>query len=338
MGNPIHPALDFDGAVSAGIDNDSYAAFAHASFDITDRFSISGGVRYTFDEKGFDSILERFSAGVITHDVSIKDDWSAWTPKVSLDYDVTDNVMAYVSAARGFKSGGFNGRPTNAFVAMQPFDPEYVWTYEAGFKSEFVNRRLILNGAMFYSDYTNMQLLSVAIDEFGGIVALVENAGEAEIKGFELEMNAIPFRDARLDFGIGFLDAKYKELDPSVSSITLDDDLVKTPAWNISVGGEYTVWLADDFGATLRADYSYRSTTQHVADNNPLLEQEPYSLLNLRLTFAPDDGPWSLAVFATNVTDKLYISNGLSQFDTLGTTDVTYGRPREWGVMASWAF
>ena len=338
MGNPIHPALDFDGAVSAGIDNDSYAAFAHASFDITDRFSISGGVRYTFDEKGFDSILERFSAGVITHDVSIKDDWSAWTPKVSLDYDVTDNVMAYVSAARGFKSGGFNGRPTNAFVAMQPFDPEYVWTYEAGFKSEFVNRRLILNGAMFYSDYTNMQLLSVAIDEFGGIVALVENACEAEIKGFVLEMNAIPFRDARLDFGIGFLDAKYKELDPSVSSITLDDDLVKTPAWNISVGGEYTVWLADDFGATLRADYSYRSTTQHVADNNPLLEQEPYSLLNLRLTFAPDDGPWSLAVFATNVTDKLYISNGLSQFDTLGTTDVTYGRPREWGVMASWAF
>ena len=75
-----------------------------------------------------------------------------------------------------------------------------------------------------------------------------------------------------------------------------------------------------------------------MADNNPLLEQEPYSLLNLRLTFAPDDGPWSLAVFATNVTDKLYISNGLSQFDTLGTTDVTYGRPREWGVMASWAF
>lgn len=338
MGNPIHPLLDFDGAVAAGIDNNSYAAFAHVSFDITDRLSISGGIRYTLDEKGFDSILERFSAGVVTHDVSIEDDWSAWTPKASIDFDLTDNVMTYVSVARGFKSGGFNGRPTNAFVAMQPFDPEYVWTYEAGFKSEFADRRLILNGAMFYSDYTNMQLLSVAIDEFGGIVALVENAGEAEIKGFELEMNAVPFRDARLDFGVGFLDARYKELDSGVTSITLDSELVKTPKWSVNVGGEYTAWLTRELGATLRADYSYRSTTQHVADNNPLLEQEPYGLLNLRLTLAPAEGPWSLAVFATNVTDKLYISNGLSQFDTLGTTDVTYGRPREWGVMASWSF
>ncbi|WP_425409907.1 TonB-dependent receptor [Hyphococcus sp.] len=338
MGNPVHPLLDFDGAVSAGIDNDSYAVFAHTNFAVTDRLSVSGGIRYTYDEKGFDSILERFSAGVVTHDVSIEDDWSAWTPKISLDYDLTDNIMVYASAARGFKSGGFNGRPTNAFVAMQPFDPEYVWTYETGFKSEFANRRFILNGAMFYSDYTNMQLLAVSIDNFGGIVALVENAGAAEIKGFELEMNAVPARNLRLDAGIGFLDAEYSELDPSVASISLDSELVKTPKWSLNFGGEYTAALGGALEATFRADYSYRTRTQHVADNNPLLTQDAYGLLSLRLSLAPVDGPWEVSVFGTNLTDERYISNGLSQFDTLGTTDVTFGRPREWGVMAKWSF
>lgn len=336
-GNPIHPALDFDGAVSAGIDNDSYAAYAHMSFDITDRLGISGGIRYTSDKKNFTSVFDRFSAGVTTHDVAIDDEWSAWTPKVSLDYHLSDDVMTYVSAARGFKSGGFNGRPTNAFVAMQPFDPEYVWTYEAGLKSEFANRRLILNGAMFYSEYTNMQLSTVAIDNLGGIVVLVENAGAAEIKGFELELNAIPTRNVRIDAGVGFTDAKYTELDPSVSAITLDDDLVKTPKWSLNIGGEYYIPIGG-WGVTLRADYAYRTRTQHVADNNPLLEQDAYGLLNLRASVGPEDGSWELSAFGTNVTDELYISNGLSQFDTLGTTDVTFGRPAEWGVNAKWRF
>jgi iron complex outermembrane receptor protein len=71
---------------------------------------------------------------------------------------------------------------------------------------------------------------------------------------------------------------------------------------------------------------------QHVAANDPLLEQPGYGTLNLRLAFGPADGSWELAVFGTNVTDELYIVNGLSQRDTLGTTDVTYGRPREWGL------
>ncbi len=86
MGNPIHPALDFNGAVSAGIDNDSYAAFMHASFKITDKLSVSGGVRYTDDSKGYDSVLERFEAGVVTHDLTVEESWNAWTPKFGVDY------------------------------------------------------------------------------------------------------------------------------------------------------------------------------------------------------------------------------------------------------------
>ncbi|WP_299322566.1 TonB-dependent receptor [Parasphingopyxis sp.] len=337
-GNPVHPSLDFDGLLTSEIDSDSYSAYGHFSFDVTDRFSISGGLRYTSDEKDFTSRFDRLSAGVTTHDVDTGDSWNAWTPRIGIEYDWSDDLMTYASVARGFKSGGFNGRPTTEFVARTPFAPEFVWTYEAGFNSMFADRRVILNGAAFYSDYTNLQLLSVTSDPQGGIVALVENAGKARIVGFELELTAMPVPGLRFDAGLGYLDAEYRQLDASVTSITLDDDLVKTPEWSFSIGAQYTADLSDDWQLMLRADYAYRSTVQHVPDNNPLLEQSGYGLLNARIAFGPSDESWELAVFGTNLTDELYIANGLSQADTLGTTDVTYGRPREWGVSLSARF
>ncbi|QLC26445.1 TonB-dependent receptor [Parasphingopyxis algicola] len=337
-GNPIHPALDFDGLLTSRINNDSYSAYGHFSFDITDRLSVSGGLRYTSDEKDFDSRFDRLSAGVTTHDVETGDSWNAWTPRIGVEYDWSDDLMTYASVARGFKSGGFNGRPTTEFVARTPFAPEFVWTYELGFNSMFADRRVILNGAAFYSDYSNLQLLSITSDPQGGIVALVENAGKARIMGFELELTAMPVPGLRFDAGLGYLDAEYRQLDASVNTITLSDDLVKTPEWSLSLGAEYTADLSDDWQLTIRGDYAYRSTVQHVADNNPLLEQSGYGVFNARLAFGPSDESWELAVFGTNIGDELYITNGLSQADTLGTTDVSYGRPREWGVSVSARF
>jgi len=337
-GNPIHPALDFDGLISSRINNDSYSAYGHFSFDITDQLSISGGLRYTSDEKDFDSRFDRLSAGVTTHDVETGDSWNAWTPRIGVEYDWSDDLMTYASASRGFKSGGFNGRPTNQFVAETPFAPEFVWTYELGFHSMFADRRVILNGAAFYSDYSNLQLLSITSDAQGGIVALIENAGKARIMGFELELTAMPVPGLRFDAALGYIDAEYTELDPGVNTITLDDDLVKTPEWSLSFGAEYTADLSDDWQLTVRGDYAYRSTVQHVPDNNPLLEQSGYGTVNARIAFGPTDESWELAVFGTNITDELYITNGLSQADTLGTIDVSYARSREWGVSVSARF
>lgn len=337
-GNPIHPALDFNALVSSGINSDSYSAYGHFSFAITEQLSVSGGLRYTSDEKDFASRLDRREAGVTTHDIEVGDRWNAWTPRIGFEYEWSDDLMTYVSAARGFKSGGFNGRPTNAFVASTPFAPEYVWTYEAGFHARTADRRFSLNGAAFHSDYTNLQLLSITSDAQGGIVALVENAGKARIRGFELELLAEPVQGLRFDAGLGYLDAEYRQLDPSVTSIALTDDLVKTPEWSFSAGLQYSTEIDGRWQITLRGDYSYRSTVQHVASNDPLLEQPGYDLVNLRAAFGPVDESWEVAVFGTNVTDELYITNGLSQRDTLGTTDVSFGRPQEWGVSLSARF
>jgi len=338
VGNPVHPTLDFVGNLTSRINNDSYSAYGHLSFDVTERLSVSGGLRYTSDEKDFDARFDRLEAGVTTHDLETGDSWNAWTPRIGFDYDWSDDFMTYASVARGFKSGGFNGRGSTDFVARTPFAPEFVWTYEMGFHSMFADRQVILNGAAFYSDYSNLQLLSITSDPQGGIIALVENAGAARIMGFELELTAMPLPGLRFDVGLGYLDAEYTQLDASVSSVALDDELVKTPEWSLSLGAEYSADISEDWQLTIRGDYSYRSTIQHVADNNPLLEQGGYGLFNARIAVGPSDESWELAVFGTNLSDELYITNGLGQADSLGSTDVSFGRPREWGVSVSARF
>jgi iron complex outermembrane receptor protein len=336
-GNPIHVALDYDGVIVGDIKSNSYAAYVHGEYALTDQLNLTAGVRYSLDKKTYSPRFDHLASGVTAYDLTTGDDWKAWTPKFGLDYHWTPAVMTYVSASRGYKSGGFNGRSTTAVVATNPFAPEYVWTYEAGFKTESFDRRLVLNGAFFYSDYTNLQLLTIASDPNSGVVAVVENAGAAKIQGFELELRATPLNRMHIDAGLGYLDGKYTKLDPTVTAVTLDSTLAKTPKWTFTVGADYGVDLGGVV-ATARVDYSYRAKVQNVANDLEILAQPGFSLWNATLRLEPSAADWSVTLFGTNLSDKRYITNGLSALDSLGPADVSYGRPREWGVRLDYRF
>ncbi len=330
-GNPANVSLDLDELISTRISSNSYSGYAHGEYKITDRLTASAGLRYTYDVKHLAESLQQLQSN--THDYSVgpHDSWDALTPQFGLQYQWTPDIMTYVSAARGFKAGGFNGRASTAFAADIPFDPEYVWTYEAGVKTEWLDNRLLLNGAAFYSDYSNLQLTTVTSDPAGSIQAIVQNAGKARIDGFELEGTAIPLDGWNVDFGLGYLDAAYTRLSPTVTGVTLGDRLVKTPKWSLTIGSDYTFGMA--WGdLTLRADYSYRSKVENVAGNDPLLAQNGYGLFSANATIRPEGAFWSLVLFGTNLADERYIANGLSGLDSVGTADVTYGRPREFGA------
>ena len=115
------------------------------------------------------------------------EDWSSFTPRFAIDYKVNDEAMIYASIAKGFRPGSFHVRADNQFV-----DEEVLWNYEIGFKTDWFNNRMRLNGAIFYSDFTDIQIIR-AIEETtpgGGTLGKRENAGEASIQGFELEWMA----------------------------------------------------------------------------------------------------------------------------------------------------
>jgi len=337
MGNPVNAALDLDFDIFNQIDTQSFAVFTHNTYDLTDRFALSAGLRWAYEEKDYFLDHSRVNSGAqIIPPTTVGDDWNAFLPKVSLDYQVTDDVFTYASVSRGFKSGGFNGRPTTE-AEVSSFDPEFVWAYEIGAKTELFDRRAVFNLSAFYYDYKDIQLSIVSADQTGNLILIVENGGTARTIGVEAELQARPNEYISIDGAVGYLDAEYKELNPG-ATITLDNELVKTPKFTANVGVNIDVPLSDRWAASLRGDWSYRGDHFNDVPNTPILEQEAVSLFNARLTLADAEGGWDFAVFGTNLSNEQYITSGISAITSFGTVEGVFASPRRWGVSVQKSF
>ncbi|NOX25300.1 MAG: TonB-dependent receptor [Deltaproteobacteria bacterium] len=331
-GNPINVLLDLDLDIFNEIDIKSYAVFSQGTFKISDKVSISGGARYSYEKKDYFLNHVRHNSGVATvGNTTVSKNWSSFTPMGSIDFQVNEDALVYASVTKGFKSGGFNGRPISE-GQVASFAPERVLSYEVGFKTDWANNRLRLNGAVFIANYTDMQLGSISADANGILQLRIQNAGKARIKGFELEMQARPVANFDITGSLGYVDFKITELDPGVVDFNINSKAVKTPEWNASLGAQYTWDISVDSSISLRGDWTYQSKTFQDVQNSELVASPGYSLLNARLTYINHDGNWEIALFATNLTDKAYIVNGYQTLTSFGTANLIYGRPREWGL------
>lgn len=336
-GNPVNAIFDLDFDIFNRIDTRSYAFFTHDSFELTDRFAISGGLRWVHEKKDYFLSHLRVNSGVpIVPPTNVSDEWNALLPKVSLDFQATDDIFAYASAARGFKSGGFNGRPTTT-AEVGSFDPEFVWAYEIGMKTELFDRRAVFNIAGFYYDYKDIQLTIVSADSTGNLILVVENAGTARMIGAEAEFQARPTEFISFDGAVGYLDAEYRELNPG-ATIAATNRLVKTPKVTASLGVNIDMPISSRWTATLRGDWSYRGAHFNDAPNTPILRQEAVSLFNARLSLIDDVAGWNIAFFGTNLSNERYITSGLSALTSFGTVEGVFASPRRWGVSVEKSF
>jgi len=325
---------------------DSFATFGQVSWDITDRINLFGGLRWTTERKqqqntslldnrdGIATILPPIAipapgtTRVALPFTQVQQTFSAVTPRVGVNLQVADRIRVYASYAEGFKSGGFNGRPSSALII--PFAPETVQTYEAGLKAEFFDRLLRANFSVFQSDYKNQQLLV-----FTPISGLFEtqNAGDSRIRGFEIDVTANISERLALSGTLGHLDAGYRTLAPNVANITLNTPLPLTPAWTYSLSGEYRQPLGANAGELrFRADWQHRSQVSFQLENDPLERQSGYGLLNLRLTYVLPDDRIRVSAFGTNVTNTRYLTNAQDTLAGNGTAFGGVGRPAEWGL------
>ena len=262
--------------------------------------------------------------------------WDALTPRFGLNYQINEDVLVYGSIAQGFKSGGFNGR-TGSPGAEGPYDPEYVWTYEAGLKSELLNRRLRLNAAAFWNDYQDLQFSVSSLAPNGtDLIITLENAAAAEIKGFEIEIAALPFENFELNASAGYLDAKFTEVDPGAEEVTEDSQLMGAPEWTTSLAGVYTIPVTGFGEFRLAADYSYRSKIYYNPLNTDLITG-PVELVNAQVSFTPDNTDWTLTAGVTNLFDEEYYASGLGPAG-LGVVRGVVGRPQEWFARATYTF
>ncbi len=328
------------------LDVSSIAVFGQASFALTDTLEVFGGARYTEETKtqsfisrldNRDRVVTRLPPFVIPAPgqvrvslpfTTVEDTFDAFSPKVGVNFELTPDISLYTSYAEGFKSGGFTGRPSNRMV--EAYDPERVTSYEAGFKALLFDRGLRFNAAVFHSDYSDIQLLV-----FTPISGLFDtrNAGDAQIRGFELEADGRIGSRFNYYASLGYLDASYERLSDQVANITRDTPLPLTPEWTYAVGVQYAQPLGTRGGElVLRADYNYRSQVSYQLEADPLEIQPKFDLLNLRATYVDPQDRFELSVFGTNVLDEEYFTNAQDTLQGNGTAFAGIGDPAEWGV------
>lgn len=344
------------GGFSVVVDSkaDSISGFGHISYDLTDRIRVSGGIRYTSETREFDTrgdlLIAPGGAG-FSPPVNGKDTFTAWTPKVTLDYKPTDNILLYASVSRGFRSGGFNGQTTQANPEFFTYGPEYALNYELGFKSRLWGGRVIFNTSAYFVDYTDKQFAFQTPDPNGVVIAVRENAGEAEVLGMETELKIALTDKLRLEGAFAYNDNEYTELNQSlqnITRITLDSPFLYAPKYTATAGLQYTEPDFVGIGkASFRVDAAHKSRIYYNANiddlNHPVFGsrfniQEAYTKINARITFAPQNSNWTLAFYGRNLTDKVIFERNLSIPAVAAFDLAAYGQPRELGVEVQYDF
>lgn len=307
----------------------AYALFGQGAYALLDRLRLTAGLRYSYEKKDF--AYRVFFNGAQVDGGNPSDSWTAWTPKFGIDFDVTEHVMAYASATRGFKSGGFqlgDGRP---------FLPEYLWSYEAGVKSTFLQRRLRANASAFYYDYTNLQVV-----QYINGIATTTNAGKATIKGLELEVLARPMNRLTLNSTVAYLDARYDIYFDAGTSLA-GNRLPNAPKWNVTLGAEYRATLGTSGDLLFRTDLALRDKVFFKPSNDPLYAGENVTLLNGRISFQPNGKDWEIALYGRNLTNERYASYKAVGTDVSGVSNpslplTVYGEPRQYGMQLRYNF
>lgn len=307
----------------------SYAVYGQASYEIVERVRVTLGGRYTDEKKTLDGITTLFGPIVLVPPTDRSSKFSNFSPKFGLDYKVSDEVMLYGSITRGFRSGGFNGRPF-APSDLTPYSAEKVTAYEAGVKSELFDRALRFNVAGFYNDYKDIQLTAVS-NSGGTSIVLTGNAASAKIYGFEAEFEARPVRELSLFGSVGYMKNDLTEKAGFTFGAT---ELPTSPKWTLAFGGQYEVPLGDTMGLAFGGDMSHTASFTPQFDPSPAARIPAYSLVNGRITLANKDSGWSLMLFAKNLFDKRYRTYA----QTAGSQDATvawFGPSRRIGVQAT---
>jgi len=339
------PTLLFDFFQNDDISNRSISAFGHLELHLTDRLDLIGGLRYTDDKKiyrygrlnldgtepsGTPLTPNFLVAGI--NDLGGPFEGDRVDYRIGVNYDLNDDLMVYAQVSTGFKGGGVNPRPSAPDQVLS-FGPETVTTFEGGFKSQLLDRRVRLNGAVFLNDYTDIQLVRYQCPDSVVLSCSVpSNAGDAEILGFELEAFAEPVDGLTFDGSLGYLDFDYTEIKNPATLVTEDMIAPFISKWQLSAGLQYEAELASGATITPRLDWSYRSDFFYNSINNEYNRIDGYSLFNGRIAFTSPDEAWQLSANVTNIFDKFYYTGKSENIGSFGVVTGNPGRPREWSV------
>ena len=344
-------------------DTRSFALFGNVTYDFTEKFSTTAGLRWTHEKKkldiglltyqtaaGFNSnpwwranaLVTPVLSGAATANGSRhpEDSWSEWTFDITPEYRVTDKILTFFRYARGFRSGGFNTGIGGNLNTATTVKPEYLDAYEIGVKTEWLNGRLFANANVFRYDYSDIQVNLLTQNPFGpGVVTALTNGAKGKVEGAELELLARPVDALVLRGSLGLLETEYTDFGANTGNA-----FVRSPKLTAAVGAEYTFGLGDGSQIVAAADANYRSREFFLVDRQsinqyPDLTQEGFSLFNARLSYITPNKKLRVTGYVDNITDELYQNHGRPNGpDGTGRFIHTYGSPRTVGLTVTTVF
>jgi iron complex outermembrane receptor protein len=392
-GGYVHDFVPFEGLlyvydVQNNVNNKDIAAFFHADYALTKQISFTAGGRYTdviADFIGGQSDLNSFPFGSVCYQTSCggapplntiapgesapgtpyyryfpntpdSQSWHIFDPTLGAQYHFNDDVMAYASWGKGFKQGGWTTRLSAAITSPEAarFSPEYSKTYELGLKSQWFDHRVQANAAVYFTNYDGIQL-----NIQRGISPVYTNAGNADIKGAELEVLANVGGGFSLNFNAAFIDAYYTYVNPQanipqyalpgsgltvcpgVPALTgcaiqgpgsqLDAKLPKTPKWKFTFDPSYDLRLPNDALLRVLPAFTYTSDLYNDALNTPELHRPATRILDASLHYVSPTGRYDLAFGGTNLLNDRFITAGSPNYGA-GEVGGYYNDPAEWYV------
>ncbi|MEM8987980.1 MAG: TonB-dependent receptor [Pseudomonadota bacterium] len=337
---------------------ETIGVFAQADYQITPLLKLIAGARYEDEERDLMD-LGTFVTNVAFADVNFANNstdgtledrsqsLSEVTWKAGVEATPTDDLLLFATVSKGIKSGGFTTYNTLNPSFVDPFDEEELLAYEIGFKSEFADGKVRLNGAAFYYDYDNQQVQSAEFAEilvFGIAVPIgrIVNAEESEIYGGELELAWIPVRGLEITQSFAYKEGEFEDfVDLDIAASSIAGTAVSVDRTGQSLGFpeityqgsiSYTAPVDGGFYWSGLLDYSYRDET-----TPPLLGSDytvdDYWLINGQVAFGAENGRWEAAIWGRNILDEEY--DEVRNFFTPGFDVAAPGLPRTYGVRLS---
>ena len=334
-------------------ETDSYSLFGQVEVDLTPEVMFTVGLRYTYDEKSFDSkvffnelgngysggsgstvfvpplLVYDFSPETVGSDADIDD--GLWSGKVQIDYTPNDNTLIYAGISRGVKGAGFNTNiGGNLTIEETPFDSESLYAYEIGSKLDLMEKSLRLNSSVYYYDYSDYQGFA-----FNGLQGVVGNY-DGTFFGFEVEAIAsLPF-DTEGILGVSYIDSELEDI-PTAYSGVQDQEALMAPEWMANGSIIKSIPIGDNL-ISLNWNFNYVDDQYASVDNNDAVFVESSFIHNARISYTMEASSIEIAAFINNIGDENRQTFAYDLISTGGYQLRSYDRPRWWGVTVRKSF
>jgi iron complex outermembrane receptor protein len=327
---------------------ESTAIFGQGDVELFPGARLTLGGRLTYEHKTFDALsLATFETNAAfppetpLYDLQENLANRGASYKAAFDYRLTKTILAYASISTGFKSGGFNGGflandVPEALVQLRPIKPEYLTDYEIGEKADWLDGRLRVNTAGFYYSYRDLQTYNIIQSPLAASgealpLSVLTNAPTATIEGAEFELDAAPFPNLDTSVTVSYVDAY---LGPFVSGagsgppqVLTGKELPNTPRFTVILQGDYKIPVRSG-GFDVFASLNYRSHQFFESNNNPLVAQNGYWILNARVAYTTANQKWEFAAIGRNLTGQEYLNFSNDLTSGFGLLEEIVGPPR----------